>query len=118
MKSIKELNDLKEKTQAEINPNMSKNTRIIVGMATCGLAAGAKPVYNEFRKLVKQNNLTNVSVVQVGCIGMCRIEPIVEVLKPNEKKVTYVSVTPDIAKKIFSEHILGGNVVVDYVIKD
>jgi len=118
MKSLKELNDLKEKTLAEINPNVSKNTRIIVGMATCGLAAGAKPVFNEFKKLVKQNNLTSVSIVQVGCIGMCRLEPLVEVLKPNQQKVTYVGVTPDIAKKIFSEHILGGKVVEEYVIKD
>ena len=118
MKSIKELNDLKEKTRAEISPDISKNTRIIVGMATCGLAAGSKPVYNELKKLVKQNNLTNVSVVQVGCIGMCRLEPLVEVLKPNQPKVTYVSVTPDIAKKIFSEHVLGGKVLEEYVIKD
>lgn len=115
---IEELKDLKEKMQSSVNPDKLNDIRIIVGMATCGLAAGAEPVYKTLNKEVKNNSLTNVKVVKVGCIGMCRLEPIVEVLVPNKPKVTYVKVTSEAASKIIKEHIVGGNVVAEYVIQD
>ena len=116
MKTLEELKEFKSKMQSTVNPDVSNNIRIVVGMATCGLAAGAKPVYDLLNGEVKKNNLKNVNVVQVGCIGMCRLEPIIEVLAPNKPKVTYVKVTPEMATKIMEQHILGGNVVEEYVI--
>lgn len=118
MKSLEELKVLREKMQKEVKPEALTDTRIIVGMATCGLAAGAKPVYTALTEEVTKRNLNNVKVVQVGCIGMCRLEPIIEVLVPNQPKITYVKVTPEAAVKIFNEHIINGNVVSEFVIQD
>lgn len=116
MKSLEELKQLKEKMQSAVKPEASNDIRIIVGMATCGLAAGAKPVYDLLNEEVKKRNLNSVKVVQVGCIGMCRLEPLVEVLAPNQPKVTYVKVTPEMASKIMEEHIVGQKIVDEYLI--
>lgn len=91
-------------------------TRIVVGLATCGIAAGAKPVLQSFRDEVKRRNLQHVQVAQTGCIGVCRLEPIVEVYRPGEAKVTYCKVTPDMAGRIISEHVVNGSPVNDWVI--
>ncbi|MDF2520932.1 MAG: (2Fe-2S) ferredoxin protein, partial [Clostridia bacterium] len=65
---------------------------------------------------VKKNELSDVVVAQTGCIGMCRLEPIVEVYKPGEDKVTYVKVTPAKAMRIVNEHVMKGKVVDEYTI--
>ncbi len=91
-------------------------TRIVVGLATCGIAAGAKPVLQSLREEVKKRNLQNVQVSQTGCIGVCRLEPIVEVYRPGEEKVTYCKVKPDMASRIINEHVVNGTPVNDWVI--
>jgi NADP-reducing hydrogenase subunit HndB len=88
----------------------------VVGMATCGISAGARPVLQTLIEEVDKNNLNDVQVVQTGCIGICRYEPIVEVYKPGEEKVTYIFVDSRKAKRIISEHIIDGNVVNEYTI--
>ncbi|MFI3167921.1 MAG: (2Fe-2S) ferredoxin domain-containing protein [Bacillota bacterium] len=121
MKSIQELNAIKEKMQqAKMGRDVltGEDTRIVVGMATCGIAAGARPVMQKLIEEVASRNLQNVKVVQTGCIGMCRLEPIVEVYAPNKSKVTYVKVTEDMVAKIVSDHIVNGNVVTEYVIAE
>ena len=121
MKSLQELAAIRDKMKQQAMQRDAVDTgdtRIVVGMATCGIAAGARPVLNTLMEDVASRNLSNVKVVQTGCIGMCRLEPIVEVFVPGKEKVTYVKVTPEIAKKIVAEHIVNGNVVADYVIKD
>ena len=98
MKTIAELNAIRDKMKSEVNIRDSKNLdqkiRIVVGMATCGIAAGARPVLNTLVEEVAKRNLSNVVVTQTGCIGVCRLEPIVEVHEPNKEKVTYVNVKP------------------------
>lgn len=84
------------------------DTRIVIGMATCGIAAGARPVLNEFLQEINKRGLSGVTVTQTGCIGMCRLEPIVEIFKPGEEKVTYVKMTPDKVAKVVTEHIVNG----------
>lgn len=90
--------------------------RVVVGMATCGIAAGARPVMTAFLEETAKRNLEHVTVTQTGCIGMCRLEPIVEVFEPNKEKVTYVKMTPEKAVRVVAEHIVNGNPVTEYTI--
>ncbi len=118
MKSIAELQALREKARANMQVREGSNdgTRVIVGMATCGIAAGARPVLNAFTEEVAKRHLNQVAVVQTGCIGMCQFEPIVEVLVPGKEKVTYGKVTPDMVARIVADHIVNGNPVAEYTI--
>ena len=118
MKTLAELEAIRKKTLDSIvlRKEEEGNTRVVVGMATCGIAAGARPVMIEFVEELKRRNMTNVTVGQTGCIGVCRLEPIVEVYKPDQEKVTYVKVTPDMVGRIMTEHIVNGRVVNEFTI--
>jgi len=118
MKDLNELSAIKEKTleNANLKEGRESGTRVVVGMATCGITAGASPVMDEFSKRVKSRGLDNVTVVKTGCIGFCMLEPIVEVYMPGQEKVTYVKMTPDKVERIVSEHLVGNKPVDEYVI--
>lgn len=117
MKSLEELKKIREKAIKNVEMrDADKSIRVVVGMATCGISAGARPVLNTLVEEVSKRNLNDVQVVQTGCIGMCRYEPIVEVYKNNEEKVTYVFVNEDKVRKIVEEHIVNGNIVSEYTI--
>ena len=118
MKSLEELKALREKMQKQmgVRDNDENSIRILVGMATCGIAAGARPVMQAFLEEVNKRNLKNVIVQQTGCIGVCRLEPIAEVFVPGQEKVTYVKLNPDMVPKIITEHIVNGNIVKEYTI--
>ena len=117
MKSLEELKAIKDKMKDKVVMREGvASVRVVVGMATCGIAAGAKPVMLAFLDEVRKRNLLDVTVAQTGCIGMCRFEPIVEVLRPGEEKVTYVNVKPDMVAKIVSDHVVNGQPVVEYTI--
>ena len=90
--------------------------RVVVGMATCGIAAGARPVLAAFTEEVSKRNLQNVTIAQTGCIGICQYEPVVEVYEPGKEKVTYVKMTPEMAVKVVNDHLVNGNVVTEYTI--
>lgn len=119
MKSLAELEAIRNriKNQVEIRKDNDGDTvRIVVGMATCGIAAGARPVLSALVEEITKRGLSNVVVTQTGCIGMCRLEPIVEVMAPGKDKVTYVKMTEEKAKKIVADHIVNGNVVTEYTV--
>ena len=118
MKSLEELKAIREKMQGQVGVRAENENgpRVVVGMATCGIASGARPVLNELVKQVNDRNLSDVSVTQTGCIGLCQYEPIVEVYKPGEEKVTYVKMTADKAVEVLEKHVLGGTVVEDYTL--
>lgn len=118
MKSIAELEAIKKKVLDNVNLRKEREDgiRVVVGMATCGIAAGARPVMTALLEEVSKRNLGNVVVEQTGCIGVCQLEPIVEVFVPGEEKVTYVKMSPDKVAKVVTEHIVNGNPVVDYTI--
>ncbi|HHX49608.1 MAG TPA: (2Fe-2S) ferredoxin domain-containing protein [Clostridiales bacterium] len=122
MKSIEEIMAIRDKMKAQIsnrdNADDSTETRIVVGLATCGIAAGAVPVFNAFVEEVQKRNLENVRVVRSGCLGMCKLEPMVEVFVPGEEKVTYVYITPDKVKKIMDDHIEKGKVCSEFLIQE
>lgn len=116
MKSLAELQAIKDKMKNKVVLRDGINEfRVVVGMATCGIAAGARPVLNTIVEAVNEAGLADkVSVSQTGCIGLCQYEPIVEVYEPNKEKVTYVKIDPDKAKRIVEEHIKGGKVIAEY----
>ena len=119
MKSLAELEAIRNKikNQVDVRKDSDGDTvRIVVGMATCGIAAGARPVLSAMVEEVGKRGLSNVTVAQTGCIGMCRLEPIVEVMAPGKEKVTYVKMTEEKAKKVIADHIVNGNVVTEYTI--
>ena len=118
MKSLAELAAIREKMQKNvILREGSGQTRVVVGMATCGIAAGARPVLNTLVEEVANEGLTGkVTVSQTGCIGLCQYEPIVEVFEAGKDKVTYVKMTPEKAKEIVEKHIKGGKIVEEYTI--
>ena len=120
MKSLAELAAIREKMQNKVVLREgSGNIRVVVGMATCGIAAGARPVLNTFVQEVSDQGLSDkVTVTQTGCIGICQFEPVVEVFEAGKDKVTYVKMTPEKAKEVVEKHLKGGKVISDYVVKD
>ena len=118
MKSLEELKALRERMQKQMNVRESDadTIRVLVGMATCGIAAGARPVMQAFLEEVNKRNLKNVIVQQTGCIGVCRLEPIAEIFVPGEEKVTYVKLNPHMVPKIVNDHIVNKNIVTEYTI--
>ena len=118
MKSLEELKAIKAKMQDKVVLRTSSgDIRIVVGMATCGIAAGARPVLNAFVEGVSEAGLgDNVIVTQTGCVGICQYEPVVEVYTPDAEKVTYVKMTAERAKEVIEKHIKGGKPVVEYTI--
>lgn len=118
MKSLAELAAIREKMKNNVVLREgSGQTRIVVGMATCGIAAGARPVLNAFVEAVNDAGLSGtVTVSQTGCIGICQYEPVVEVFEAGKDKVTYVKMTAEKAKRVVDEHIKGGKVVEEYTI--
>jgi NADP-reducing hydrogenase subunit HndB len=117
MKSIAELEEIRKKALEQMGVRKNKDgLRVVVGMATCGIAAGARPVMNAFVEELKKRNITDVNVSMTGCIGACRLEPIVEVINTDGSKVTYVKMTPEKAVRVVAEHIVNGRVCIDYTI--
>ena len=118
MKSLAELQAIKEKMRDKVILREGVNSvRVVVGMATCGIAAGARPVLNALVDGVNKEGLTEkVTVSQTGCIGICQLEPIVEVFEPGREKITYVKMTPEKAARVIEEHLKNGNVVNEYTI--
>ena len=118
MKSIEELKAIKAKMADKVAVrNTTGDTRIVVGMATCGIAAGARPVLNTFVEGVSEAGISDkVTVTQTGCIGICQYEPVVEVFEKDKEKVTYVKMTAEKAKEVIEKHIKGGTPVTEYTI--
>ena len=118
MKSLAELAAIRKRMLEQVNLRKDDNidTRIVVGMATCGIAAGARPVMLEFVEELKRRGIENVTVAQTGCIGMCRLEPMVEVYTKDQEKVTYVRMSPEKVAKVVTEHIINGRPVEEYTI--
>ena len=118
MKSLAELQAIKNKMADRVSVRTSSgSTRIVVGMATCGIAAGARPVLNAIVEGISEAGLSgDVIVTQTGCIGICQYEPVVEVFEKDREKTTYVKMTAEKAKEVIEKHIKGGTPVTEYTI--
>ena len=118
MKTLEELRAIREKMQGQVGMRAEEEgqTRVVVGMATCGIASGARPVLNTLSDAVQTKKLEHVIVTQTGCIGLCQYEPIVEVIEPGKEKVTYVKMTPEKALEVVDQHLIRSHVVSEYTI--
>ena len=119
MKSLAELEAIRKATLSRINvrkEDKDEATRVVIGMATCGIAAGARPVMLAFMDEIQKRQLAHVTVSQTGCVGMCRLEPMVDVIVPGRDKITYVHVKPEMVPRIVAEHIVNGRPVQEYTI--
>ena len=119
MKSLEELKAIRNKMQGQVGLRAEdhNHTRVVVGMATCGIASGARPVLNALSTMVQEKGLTGkVAVTQTGCIGLCQYEPIVEVMEPGKQKITYIKMNADKAAEIVERHLIGGHVVEEYTL--
>ena len=118
MKSLEELRAIREKMQGKvgIRGESEDQIRVVVGMATCGIVSGARPVLTALSDAVQEQGLTNITVTQTGCIGLCQYEPIVEVMEPGKEKVTYVWMTPEKAMEVLRMHLIDGQVVTKYTL--
>ncbi len=120
MKSLAELQAIRDKMQGQVGlrSESENSTRVVVGMATCGIASGARPVLNALSDAVMEKKIEGVAVVQTGCIGLCQFEPIVEVLEPGKEKVTYIKMTKEKALEVVERHLIGGQVISEYTIQN
>lgn len=117
MKTIKDLEEIRQRTLDDVNlRNDRKGIRVVVGMGTCGISAGARPVMMEFVKEIKRCGVQDAMVTQTGCLGVCRLEPMVEVYMPGQEKVTYAQMTPEKVARVVEEHLINGKVVTEYTI--
>lgn len=119
MKTKAELEAIRQRTLERISLRKERRdevVRVVIGMATCGIAAGARPVLTAFMEEIERRHLSHVTVSQTGCIGMCRLEPMVDVLTPDGEKVTYVNVTPQKVRMIVADHIVNGHPVAEYTV--
>ena len=118
MKSLEELAAIRNRilNDVTIRNEGSGKIRIVVGMATCGIAAGARPVMKAMMEEIEKRQLSNAYVTQTGCIGLCRLEPIVEVYMPEGEKITYVKVDEEKAVRIINETIVNGKVIDEYTV--
>ena len=118
MKSLAELQAIRDKSRGKVTLREGQDDaiRVLVGMATCGIAAGARPVLTTIVDEVAKRGLQNVMVTQTGCIGICQFEPVVEVVEPGKDKITYVKMTPEKAVRMVNDHLVNGNVVTEFTI--
>lgn len=120
MKSLAELAAIREKMKDKVVLREGTGEiRVVVGMATCGIAAGARPVLNAFVEGVSKEGLSDkVTVSQTGCIGVCQYEPVVEIFEADKEKVTYIKMTPEKAAEVIEKHLKGGKVINEYTISN
>ena len=119
MKSLAELKAIRERVQSQVSMRAEDHNhiRVVVGMATCGIASEARPVLTTLANAVQEKGLTDkIAVTQTGCIGLCQYEPIVEVMEPGKEKVTYIKMNPDKALEVVERHLIGGHVVEEYTL--
>ena len=116
IKSLEDLRKIKESSNDLTSARSGGSTRVIIGMGTCAIAAGAREVMTALLKELENRGLKNVAVETTGCIGMCQKEPLLDVIRPGEPRITYGDVTPADVERIIGEHLVEGKIVLDKVV--
>lgn len=119
MKTLDELKILRESARQRMSMRSVKDGfRIQIGMGTCGIAAGARPIMNAFYEEIAAHGLSNVTIVQVGCMGNCALEPMVEIIDSHGKSHTYVSLKVSMVKEIVDMHLIQNQPIRKYILAD
>ena len=116
IKSLEDLRKIKAKAQEDLHARKNNEKQVIIGMGTCGIAAGAREIMAAVLEELAKRNLNDVTVLQTGCIGMCQKEPLLDIVRPGEDRVTYGPVKPTDVPRIIAEHLVNGQVVEDLVV--
>jgi len=116
IKNLEDLRKIKAESQKATETRKQNDTQIIIGMGTCGIAAGAREVMKAVLDELAKRKINNVSVLQTGCIGMCQKEPLLDIVRPGEDRVTYGPVKPTDVPRIIADHLVNGNIVEDLVV--
>lgn len=116
VRSLADLQAIRNRVQPELDPAVNGGTRVVVGLATCGIAAGAQAVYDTITAQLKKDGMTDILLVPTGCIGICQFEPVVEVYRAGQPKTTYVRMTPEKAVRVVEQHLKGGNPIAEFTI--
>ena len=116
MKTLEDLKALREKLKSDIKVRQNQGTKIIIGMGTCGIAAGAREVMSAVLDELAVRKLNDDQVQQTGCIGMCEKEVLLDVIRPNEARITYGNVKPADVKRIIADHVVNGRIIEDLVV--
>jgi NADP-reducing hydrogenase subunit HndB len=116
MKSLAELDAIRQRAKADMAAHIGCGRKVVVGMATCGIAAGAKPVMNALNDEIRIRNINDVTVTMTGCIGVCRLEPIIEVMEDDGERITYVKMDAAKARRVVAEHLVNGQICQDLTI--
>lgn len=114
LEELRKLRDKKQQDMAKRDSN-GKSVHVIVGMGTCGIAAGAKQVLDEFLSELDKKHIQDVAVTQTGCMGLCYVEPTVEVIAPGMPDVIYGKVDKATVEKIVDQHIVKKQLVTDHI---
>ena len=115
-KTLEDLKALRAKLQSDIKVRQKQGTKIIIGMGTCGIAAGAREVMSAVLDELAVRKLNDVQVQQTGCIGMCEKEVLLDVVRPGEPRITYGNVKPEDVKRIIADHVVNGHIIEDLVV--
>ncbi len=116
IKSLADLRRIKAESQKQTEARKNNDTQIIIGMGTCGIAAGAREIMTAVLEELAKRSLSDVAVLQTGCIGMCQKEPLLDIVRPGEDRVTYGPVSVKDVPRIIADHLVNGNVVEDLVV--
>jgi NADP-reducing hydrogenase subunit HndB len=119
VKSLEELRRLREEAiQKKDAKAVEGKAHIVVGMGTCGIAAGARDTMKAILDVIEEDKLNDIIVTQTGCIGRCEWEPIVSVTVGIGQKVSYGKISPERARRIMKEHVMGNKVISDFVMPE
>ena len=116
IKNLEELKKLREKSISETSARKEGKFRVIIGLGTCGIAAGGRKIMEVAMEEISKRGLKDVSVETTGCIGMCQNEPLMDIVRPGEPRVTYGNLKPEDVPRIIADHLVNGNVVEEKVI--
>ena len=114
--NLEELKKLRDKSIAETAARKEGRFRVIIGLGTCGIAAGGRKIMEAAMEEIAKRGLKDVSVETTGCIGMCQNEPLMDIVRPGEPRVTYGNLKPEDVPRIIADHLVNGNVVEEKVI--
>ena len=113
LKTIEDLKAIREQAQRDLKLRTETGTRIIIGMGTCGIAAGARETMHAVLEELNKRHI-DAHVTTVGCIGMCSKEPLVDIEQAGQPRITYCNVHPDMVSRLIEEHLVRGVVVEEW----